>query len=86
MGRASNRKKAQRQSGGPNLRRINQDTRSQAVASRSAFGLDAMVQFAGERVRRRSIALQAWPGDTEPTSAETPSWPWTARCSCSAAP
>lgn len=75
MGRASNRKKAQRQAGGPNLRRIKQDIRSQAVATRSAFGLDAMVRFAGERVRRRSAALRAWSGDTEPAPADVPPWP-----------
>lgn len=75
MGRASNRKKTQRQTGGPNLHRIKQDTRSQAVATRSAFGLDAMVQLAGERVRRRSMALKAWLGGTEPVSAEVPPWP-----------
>ncbi len=75
MGRASNRKKTQRQTGGPSLRRIKQDTRSQTVATRSVFGLDAMVQLAGERVRRRSMALNAWLGDTEPVSAEVPPWP-----------
>jgi hypothetical protein len=75
MGRASKRKKTQRQTGGPSLRRIKQDTRSQAVATRSAFGLDAMVQLAGERVRRRSMALEAWLGDTEPVPAEVPPWP-----------
>lgn len=75
MGRASNRKKAQRQSGGPKLRRINQDARSLAAVQRSPFALDAIVQFAGERVRRRSMALRAWLGDTEPVSAEVPPWP-----------
>jgi hypothetical protein len=75
MGRASNRKKTQRQTGGPDLRRIKQETRSQAVAMRSAFGLDAMVQLAGERVRRRSMALKAWLGDTESVPAEVQSWP-----------
>ena len=75
MGRASKRKKAQRQAGGPNLRRITQDARSPAATQGLPFNLDAMVQFAGERVRRRAIALQAWLGDAEPTSAETPSWP-----------
>lgn len=75
MGRASKRKKAQRQAGGPNLRRIEQNARSRAVTQELPFDLDAMVQFAGERVRRRAIALRAWLGDTEPTSAETPSWP-----------
>jgi hypothetical protein len=75
VGRASNRKKAQRQTGGPNLRRINQEARSLAVARRSAFGLDAMVHLAGERVRRRSTALRAWFGDTEPAPAEVPPWP-----------
>ena len=75
MGRASKRKKAQRQARGPNLRRITQDARSLAATQGLPFNLDAMVQFAGERVRRRAIALQAWLGDAEPTSAETPSWP-----------
>lgn len=75
MGRASNRKKSQRQSGGPNLRRIKQDARSRAAATRYAFGLDAMVQLAKERVERRNEALQAWSGDSEPVSAETPAWP-----------
>jgi hypothetical protein len=75
VGRASNRKKAQRQVSGPNLRRVNQETRTQAAATRSAFGLDAMVQLAGERVRRRSMALTAWRGGAEPEPAEVPPWP-----------
>jgi hypothetical protein len=74
MGRASNRKKAQRQSGGPNLRRIKQDARSQAVTQGLPFSLDAMVRLAGERAGR-SIALQAWLGDAEPVPAEVPPWP-----------
>ena len=32
-------------------------------------------QLAGERVRRRSMALEAWFGGTEPVSAEMPPWP-----------
>jgi hypothetical protein len=75
MGRASNRKKAQRQTGGPNLRRIKQDARSRAVATRYAFGLDSMVQLAKERVEHRTAAMRAWLGDTELVPAEVPSWP-----------
>ena len=74
MGRASNRKKAQRQAGGPNLRRIKQDARTQAVTQGLPFDLDAMVELA--RVRAgRSIAVQAWLGDAEPVPAEMPPWP-----------
>jgi hypothetical protein len=75
VGRASKRKKEQRQTGGPNLRRINQETRTQAVVTRSAFGLDAMVQLAGERVTRRNLALEAWLTDAEPEPTELPPWP-----------
>lgn len=75
MGRASNRKKAQRRQTGPSLRRINQDARSLAQAQRSGFDLDTIVRLAKGRVERRHAALRAWFGDTEPVPAEVPPWP-----------
>jgi hypothetical protein len=75
VGRASNRKKAQRRQTGPSLRRINQDARSLAQAQRSGFDLDTIVRLAKGRVERRHAALRAWFGDTEPVPAEVPPWP-----------
>lgn len=75
MGRASHRKKSQRQTGGPSRRRIKQDARSVAASRPAPFGLDAMVQLAKERVESRSEALRAWFGDTEPSPVEAPPWP-----------
>jgi hypothetical protein len=75
VGRASNRKKAQRRQSGPSLRRMKQDARSLAQARQPRFGLDALVHLAKERVERRSAALRAWFGDTEPVPAEVPPFP-----------
>lgn len=75
MGRASKRKQAQRQAGGPNLRRIKEDAPSLAAARQTLSALDAMVKLAGERVRRQSLALDAWLGDAEPKPVKVPPWP-----------
>ena len=74
MGRASKRKQAQRQAGGPNLRRSRQDARSPSVPG-SVFGLGELVKLAGERAARRNLALEAWLGDAEPEPAKVPPWP-----------
>jgi hypothetical protein len=78
VGRASNRKKAQREAG-PGSRQARRDSRADAATQRMtdplAGGLRALVQLARERVEREAAALPAWRGGAEPVSAETPQWP-----------
>ena len=74
MGRASNRKKAQRQAG-PGSRQARPDPRIEAAMQPLVLGLGAMVEEARVRVERQHAALQAWYGDAEPVSAEVPPWP-----------
>jgi hypothetical protein len=75
VGRASNRKKAQRQTG-PDSRKARQGFQAGA-ATQEQFpgGLGELVQLARSRVEREADALPAWRGDAEPVSAETPPWP-----------
>jgi hypothetical protein len=75
VGRASNRKKAQRQTG-PDSRKARQGFQAGA-ATQQQFpgGLGELVQLARSRVEREADALPAWRGDAEPVSAETPPWP-----------
>ena len=75
MGRASNRKKAQRQTG-PDSRKARQGFQAGA-ATQEQFpgGLGELVQLARSRVEREADALPAWRGDAEPVSAEAPPWP-----------
>ena len=74
MGRASNRKKAQRQAG-PGSRQARPDPRPSAVPPQLVFGLEAIVEEARVRVERQHAARRAWYGDAEPMPAELPSWP-----------
>ena len=84
MGRASNRKKAQRQAG-PGSRKARQSFRPDAAApyqpaaatppSQLPDGLHELVQLARVRVEREAAALSAWHRGAEPVSAETPPWP-----------
>ena len=84
MGRASNRKKAQRQAG-PGSRQARQSFRPDAAApyqlaaatppSQLPGGLHELVQLARVRVEREAAALSAWHRGAEPVSAETPPWP-----------
>jgi hypothetical protein len=75
VGRASNRKKAQRQSG-PDARKARQGFRADATTPyQLPGGLGELVQLARSRVEREADALPAWRGDAEPVSAETAPWP-----------
>jgi hypothetical protein len=75
VGRASNRKKAQRQAG-PDSRKVRQGFQAGAARPDQLLGgLGELVQLARSRVEREADALPAWRGDAEPVSAETPPWP-----------
>jgi len=75
VGRASNRKKAQRRAG-PDSRKVRQGFQAEAARPDQLLGgLGELVQLAGRRVEREADALPAWRGDAEPVSAETPPWP-----------
>jgi hypothetical protein len=74
MGRASNRKKAQRQAG-PGSRPARPDPRVEAATPPLVFGLEAMVEEARVRVEGQHAARRAWTGGVEPVPAELPSWP-----------
>lgn len=75
MGRASNRKKAQRQAG-PGSRKTRQVFQADAATpDQLPGGLSERVELARSRVEREADALSAWRGDAEPVSAETPPWP-----------
>ena len=78
MGRASNRKKAQRQAGpaGSGSRKARQGFQADvAPPDQLPGGLSELVQLARSRVEREADALSAWRGDAGPVSAETPPWP-----------
>ncbi len=78
MGRASNRKKAQRQAG-HSSRQARRSSRAAAATQQRtherADGLQVLVQLAKERVERQASALPAWYRGAEPVPAETPQWP-----------
>jgi hypothetical protein len=74
VGRASKRKKAQRQAG-PGSRPVRPDPRVEAAVQPLVLGLDAMVEMARVRVEREYAVRQAWFGDAEPEEAELPDWP-----------
>jgi hypothetical protein len=85
MGRASNRKKAQRRAGHssrhsrPSSRHSRPSSPAGAPAQQATRelggGLDVLVEVARQRVVREAAALRAWYGGAEPVSAETPQWP-----------
>ena len=67
MGRASNRKQANRQAG---------HTRQTRKAMRLLeSGLRALAQETTERNQREAAAVRAWCGDLAPVAAEAPAWP-----------
>jgi hypothetical protein len=70
VGRASNRKKAQRQTG--------QTSRADAATQQAMYqllaGMQALVQETEGRKARESAARRAWCGGAEPVPAEAPRW------------
>src|SRR5260370_29583527 len=78
MGRASNRKKAQRQAGlssGPVRRSSLADTMSPQVRRQLASVLQTLLEEAEEREEREASARRAWCGGAQPVPAEAPRWP-----------
>jgi hypothetical protein len=67
MGRASNRKQANRQAG------LTRQTRKTMRLLES--GLRALGQETTERRQREAAAVRAWCGDQAPVPAEAPAWP-----------
>jgi hypothetical protein len=74
VGRASNRKKAQRRAG-PARRRSPADTLSPEEIRRLITGLGAVVRESQDRSEREAAARNAWCGGAEPVPAEAPAWP-----------
>lgn len=73
MGRASNRKKAQRQAG-PSSRQARADAETQQAMRLLVSGLQALVQEGREREEREAAARREWCGGAEPVPAEAPRW------------
>jgi hypothetical protein len=78
VGRASNRKKAQRQAG-PSSRRASRNSPAGTVSPEAmrvlVNGMQLMVSQAQDRSEREAAARHAWCGGTEPVAAEAPAWP-----------
>jgi hypothetical protein len=79
VGRASNRKKAQRQAG-PGSQKARSgslaDTVSPAAMRMLADGVQALVREAQDRRSEREVAVRnAWCGGGKPLPAEAPTWP-----------
>jgi hypothetical protein len=74
VGRASKRKKTQRQAG-PGSRPTRLDPRAETAVQPLVLGLDEIVEMARVRVEREHAVRQAWFGDAEPEEAELPAWP-----------
>ena len=70
MGRASNRKKAQRQVG-PKTR---VDAETQQALLQMVAGLEAITQEMGGHTEREAAARRIWSGGAEPVLAEAPQW------------
>jgi hypothetical protein len=70
VGRASNRKKAQRQVG-PKTR---VDAETQQALLQMVTGLEAMTQEMGGHTEREAAARRIWSGGAEPVLAEAPQW------------
>ena len=70
MGRASNRKKAQRQVG-PKTR---VDAETQQALLQMVAGLEAMTQEMGGHTGSEAAARRIWSGGAEPVLAEAPQW------------
>jgi hypothetical protein len=71
VGRASNRKKAQRQAG----LRSRADAETQQAMRLLAGVLQTLVEEGRERNKRETSARRAWYAVTEPARAEAPRWP-----------
>jgi hypothetical protein len=77
VGRASKRKKAQRQAG-PGSRQVRPDPPPSAAPAELFFGrddLDEIVEMGRVRAERKYAVREAWYGDAEPEPAELPPWP-----------
>jgi hypothetical protein len=77
VGRASKRKKVQRQAG-PGSRQARPDPPPSAAPAELFFGLDDLddiVEVARVRAERKYATREAWDGDAEPEAAELPTWP-----------
>ncbi len=78
MGRASNRKKVQRQAG-PSSQQAKQKSQADAATQQAmlqvAGALQALVQESEERKAREAAARRAWSGGADPVPAEVPRWP-----------
>ena len=70
MGRASNRKKAQRRAA-PSSRA---DAATQQAMRQVLAGLQAMAQESQQREQREAAARRTWCGGAEPVPAEAPRW------------
>ena len=70
MGRASNRKKAQRKTG----HKSQADAATQQAMHQLVAGLQAIVEENQEREEREAVASRVWSGGAEPVPAEAPQW------------
>ena len=78
MGRASNRKKAQRQAGqGPRQASgsFRADAETQQAMRQLVAGLQALVRETNERQEREAAVRRTWSGGAEPVPAEARRWP-----------
>ena len=77
MGRASNRKKAQREAG-PSSQQARQKTQADAATQQAMLqvggALQALVQESEGRKAREAAARRTWCGGAEPVPAEVPRW------------
>jgi hypothetical protein len=71
VGRASNRKKVQRQAG----QRPQADAATQQATHPLVARLQALVRETGERQERAAVARRTWSGGADPVPAEAPRWP-----------
>ena len=78
MGRASNRKKAQRQAGQGSRQAsgsFRADAETQQAMRQLVAGLQAFVQESNERKEREAAARRTWSGGADPVPADAPRWP-----------
>jgi hypothetical protein len=77
VGRASNRKKAQRQAGQGSRQAssFRTDAETQQAMRQLAAGLQALVQETDERREREAAVRRTWSGGAEPVPAEARRWP-----------
>jgi len=78
VGRASNRKKAQRQAG-PSSQQAKQKSQADGATQQAMLqvvgALKALVQESEERKAREAAARRTWSGGADPVPAEAPRWP-----------